>query len=91
MTPEKSIRGYCEEETVAMRWLTLLLLLPACLAHLNVYLSSAEVWRLLGKFQNYAMTLLNLRNVKFLVNLIRCAVMIRVIRRDCFVADVPCF
>ncbi|XP_034836661.1 tyrosine-protein kinase Dnt [Maniola hyperantus] len=31
-----------------MRWLTFLLLLPACFGHLNVYLSSAEVWRLLG-------------------------------------------
>ncbi|CAG4979804.1 unnamed protein product [Parnassius apollo] len=31
-----------------MKWLILLWLLPACLAHLNVYLSSAEVWRLLG-------------------------------------------
>ncbi|XP_013177232.1 PREDICTED: tyrosine-protein kinase Dnt [Papilio xuthus] len=31
-----------------MKCLVFLLLLPACLAHLNVYLSSAEVWRLLG-------------------------------------------
>ncbi|CAH0724633.1 unnamed protein product, partial [Brenthis ino] len=31
-----------------MKLFTFLLLLPACLAHLNVYLSSAEVWRLLG-------------------------------------------
>lgn len=32
-----------------MKLLLFILLLPACLAHLNVYLSSAEVWRLLGK------------------------------------------
>lgn len=31
-----------------MKLLVFVLLLPACLAHLNVYLSSAEVWRLLG-------------------------------------------
>ncbi|XP_075969596.1 tyrosine-protein kinase Dnt [Anticarsia gemmatalis] len=31
-----------------MKCLMFVLLLPACLAHLNVYLSSAEVWRLLG-------------------------------------------
>ncbi|XP_072946073.1 tyrosine-protein kinase Dnt-like [Epargyreus clarus] len=31
-----------------MKWLAGLLLLPLCLGHLNVYLSSAEVWRLLG-------------------------------------------
>ncbi|XP_047520250.1 tyrosine-protein kinase Drl-like [Pieris napi] len=31
-----------------MRFLAFLLLLPACFAHLNVYLSSAEVLRLLG-------------------------------------------
>lgn len=34
-----------------MRCFVFVLLLPACLAHLNVYLSSAEVWRLLGKFK----------------------------------------
>ncbi|XP_063548824.1 tyrosine-protein kinase Drl isoform X1 [Cydia strobilella] len=31
-----------------MKWYILVFLLPSCLAHLNVYLSSAEVWRLLG-------------------------------------------
>ncbi|CAG4965635.1 unnamed protein product [Colias eurytheme] len=33
-----------------MRWFVYLLLLPACFAHLNVYLSSEEVWRLLAYF-----------------------------------------
>ncbi|CAK1544498.1 unnamed protein product [Leptosia nina] len=31
-----------------MKLLAFLLLMPVCLAHFNVYLSSAEVWRLLG-------------------------------------------
>ncbi|CAG9796798.1 unnamed protein product [Diatraea saccharalis] len=31
-----------------MKWFVLFLMVPVCFAHLNVYLSSAEVWRLLG-------------------------------------------